>query len=698
MKIQTYILIYLIAIVQLYSNVALAQRSFANPAVSDPAPCACDLQPNTCDPNCCCDTNCDSSDLSASPVCNSVRTTTSYSSAVDESLQTWNCSNSTSAALYDYFPFVCVQLKLTEVNGKYYSTDNVSFITTPTDATNLRLNFVSENPELFLTTTTTTSATPTFSGKYIMSAPVYQNTTAVFTLPGNLGGSNCQQNVNVLFGVNRDVSCTTITSSQLCSSINSVTSILSGTGSSSSVTLSSFTSNYVSNSSTSTSSTAEYYFQNQYSSTIANIPYTNGTINDYCLGYYPSTRTQRYLFICAASNSSTSCVSSPSYQTWTGCPLRDNLTYSTIPPTFFTARATSKDSSTGFSDFSSATTASLPLSCASNFIRRVYYRFSYSSVDNTIQAASVYVQYQSTASTSPRITIEWIDISNSTSSTDIPRGYLNGEALQFLHNNVSSDVSVFVPTSSGLCVDATRQILRYKQSVSSYCSIQLKESTIQQCHDLKLNMYLYLNIFFAPASDVITYPGGTTTVTIRNATQDSLDLDRIDVTRANDRLDPVTIEETSVQSTPTIYDTTANLPVCYDVPSGIYIEFGYVRITVNSTFSYERIISVQYSYVYSNWQFDCTASTCDGTSTQKYLVSFQSAFVDYTNRALNLSDTTRADITSADNYIQHLLWLITSEYKGEPGYRNYTIAMILIFIAVSIIVIHILLFGIMFPF
>ncbi|CAF3922866.1 unnamed protein product, partial [Rotaria sordida] len=66
--------------------------------------------------------------------------------------------------------------------------------------------------------------------------------------------------------------------------------------------------------------------------------------------------------------------------------------------------------------------------------------------------------------------------------------------------------------------------------------------------------------------------------------------------------------------------------------------------------------------------------------------------------ALNLTGTTKADITSADNYIQHLLWLITPEYHGEPGYRNYTIAMILIFIAISVVVMHVLLFGMMCPF
>jgi hypothetical protein len=47
-------------------------------------------------------------------------------------------------------------------------------------------------------------------------------------------------------------------------------------------------------------------------------------------------------------------------------------------------------------------------------------------------------------------------------------------------------------------------------------------------------------------------------------------------------------------STPTIYDTTATLPVCFDVPSGIYIEFGFVRVQISPTVSFERIVSVQY--------------------------------------------------------------------------------------------------------
>lgn len=65
---------------------------------------------------------------------------------------------------------------------------------------------------------------------------------------------------------------------------------------------------------------------------------------------------------------------------------------------------------------------------------------------------------------------------------------------------------------------------------------------------------------------------------------------------------------------------------------------------------------------------------------------------------LNLTSVTKADLTSSDNHIEHLLWLITPEYKGEPGYRKYTIAMILIFIAISVIVFHVLLFGFMCPF
>jgi hypothetical protein len=74
------------------------------------------------------------------------------------------------------------------------------------------------------------------------------------------------------------------------------------------------------------------------------------------------------------------------------------------------------------------------------------------------------------------------------------------------------------------------------------------------------------------------------------------------------------------------------------------------------------------------------------------------SFFVFFSTAFNLPTVTTADITSADNYIQHLLWLITPEYKGEPGYRNYTIAMILIFIAISAVVVHVLLFGIMCPF
>jgi hypothetical protein len=81
----------------------------------------------------------------------------------------------------------------------------------------------------------------------------------------------------------------------------------------------------------------------------------------------------------------------------------------------------------------------------------------------------------------------------------------------------------------------------------------------------------------------------------RDVTQDSLDLDRIDETRANNRLNTSYIIQTRLNTTSyAIYDTTQNLPVCYNVPSGIYIEFGFVRVSISPTISYERIVSVQY--------------------------------------------------------------------------------------------------------
>jgi len=36
-------------------DIVLSQRTFADPAVVNPAPCACDLQIGACDANCCCD-------------------------------------------------------------------------------------------------------------------------------------------------------------------------------------------------------------------------------------------------------------------------------------------------------------------------------------------------------------------------------------------------------------------------------------------------------------------------------------------------------------------------------------------------------------------------------------------------------------------------------------------------------------------
>ena len=63
----------------------------------------------------------------------------------------------------------------------------------------------------------------------------------------------------------------------------------------------------------------------------------------------------------------------------------------------------------------------MAIACTSNDIRRVLYRFNYSSIDNTISTVEVFALLQS-SSTNSRITIEWNDIATTaTSSTTFPR-------------------------------------------------------------------------------------------------------------------------------------------------------------------------------------------------------------------------------------------------------------------------------------
>jgi hypothetical protein len=65
----------------------------------------------------------------------------------------------------------------------------------------------------------------------------------------------------------------------------------------------------------------------------------------------------------------------------------------------------------------------IAITCTGINIRRVYYRFTYSSATNTISAVNVYLLLQpsSTPSPDPRITIVWNDIAtNAATSTTIP--------------------------------------------------------------------------------------------------------------------------------------------------------------------------------------------------------------------------------------------------------------------------------------
>ena len=135
-------------------------------------------------------------------------------------------------------------------------------------------------------------------------------------------------------------------------------------------------------------------------------------------------------------------------------------------------------------------------------------------------------------------------------------------------------------------------------------------------------------------------------VKFRDDTQESLDLDRIDLTRVNNRLSTTTIARTRLNSTVyKVYDAAKDLSVCFDVPSGLYIEFGFVRVRVSASVSYERIVAVKVkyefrsvflvhlsflSYTFSNWRFECLRTSCNDDSTDQFPVTFQASFVDYT--------------------------------------------------------------------
>ncbi len=74
-----------------------------------------------------------------------------------------------------------------------------------------------------------------------------------------------------------------------------------------------------------------------------------------------------------------------------------------------------------------------------------------------------------------------------------------------------------------------------------------------------------------------------------------MDLDQIDETRPNNRLNTSYIIETALNTTNyAIYDTTQTLPICFNVPSGVYIEIGFARVNISPTISIEQIVAVQY--------------------------------------------------------------------------------------------------------
>lgn len=229
-------------------------------------------------------------------------------------------------------------------------TRNVPFIKSNTEASSLRSTFIADNPELFQSSTVTSSNTK-YNGR---GAPIRTSASNILRLPGSITGTTCQENVPVLFGVNRDVTCV---SSSLCTRISEITSILSNGEAGSSITPFYLTkSASTSTNLIQTDSTLEYYFQNN-PPTVNLITSQDISINDYCLGRHPTNRTQRYFFC----NSMPACTDN--YRTYTGCPSRPSLTkYAEIPSVFFNISSASTDDGTDLSEFTGARNVSCKFS------------------------------------------------------------------------------------------------------------------------------------------------------------------------------------------------------------------------------------------------------------------------------------------------------------------------------------------------
>lgn len=221
----------------------------------------------------------------------------------------------------------------------------------------------------------------------------------------------------------------------ICTTINSITSLLRGGGSNANVNIIFFQKDFTNPTTSVRNSTTEYYFQTSYNLNINNITSGSGSIADYCPNRYPLTRTQRYFSACTSSGG----CNTAQYQTYNGCSLRDTFAYTGIPSNFFNAQPSSLDGATNFAAFDSSTNVTctfywsslikidffsiifVAITCTGFSIRRVFYRFNYSSIDNTISTVEAFVLRQTSSGTT-RITIEWNDIAvTAATNATIPR-------------------------------------------------------------------------------------------------------------------------------------------------------------------------------------------------------------------------------------------------------------------------------------
>lgn len=657
-----------------------------NPAKDNLAPCTCDVTPQICDINCCCDKDCTQSDLAVFSYC-----LPQAQHQIDPLVDYYNCSN-INAYKENWFPILCIHSSTSVLLGKYFLPSSQPILQTTSDFDTKFKNqamkeYNSRSQYLDDTFSTSTRFETTQRSTCFNNFQTYKNGSCILTnsnnvliFPRPILSRRCSYSSPVKYLFNLDThfcdidldsaSCTTNT--QLNPSSYNNPGILDKFGGSI------------------VSPQLEMYSCGVTNKFSDNSKLNADLINQTPVNAADNCQLSNKTFIFDRLSTNACSTQPPNSQTYP--VVRDS--YSSEDFTTCTRITTSSSPSlSGQTCTGVVTRVKYVLFWKNSTITKVLIRLVTNDLPINSKISQkfelVWHPDDDTATQSAQTVTQYENILASQSQRELsgPNGYLFNKPIISgrLINNVvdtslDNSMGSYLTNSDNLCgINSLKRKILFGLNLTSSCQIRVDINDFNKCSNLRKLIFNRLNAYYVP-SDYVAKSG--------NITYTQLDSQWLKVYQQENIINNWIYASLNE-------DTNKTNQICTQIPSGLTVWFLYAKVGLINNEPINEILSTYVTYSKSTWQFKCKKDLNNDCSTNEFKIDFNTKFIDITKGDLNSS--TLGCNNNTESCINDILWIWTNNYEGESVLYLWTVNLSLVFGICCILIVHVIFFGLTCP-